>query len=674
MISASVLGNANIDDSSHNDWQNDAKVEFIQPNIIQPDSIKPINSVDFSNGDPFERLPWKAKEYYHFSKDQDLKELIRNFCSMQGIDVVLSDQISDVVNGKFSNISAKQFWKDITSAYGLVWFYDGGILYVYKSNEIISQVLQMSQAEMYTLAKVILQLNFVSSNFSFRPLEKAGILVVSGPPKIMSLIEELSRKVIVERVSDYFDIHSFPLKHAWAYDMEVNYRGGSMTIPGVASMLMEIIGSLPGAVGKNAALNISNDKLNEAIPLKDLHEPNNLEQQKGYKKDEDTLKSNSGDSSKSENSLNLGNIFITYDTRLNSVIVKAKPQDMKFIEKIVQQLDVDRCAIRIDVAVVDVSRSGAQKLGVALDVRLGQGPKNSVPKEEARGRKATYTQDWAATEGSPTALGISRILKHYSLDATLNILENVGDAKTLTRSSVITLDNIGAVIDRSSTQYVPVSGSKTQGLYDVTVSTKLRVVPHVVPGEFDENGAPKIKMLIEVTDGSFDQSPLQDAKSPATATNSVNTEASIYEGQNLFIGGYFHEMHTKSTKGVPFLKDLPLVGYLFKNDEGSTTVVERIYIISPTIIRQDVEQSKKLDRFFTNSQLSGKAIMDPQQFNLTENYKEPSFKNERKNKKSKKNVSGKNAAVEQNNHAEKLDTETPIDAESRSKSEESTNS
>lgn len=153
------------------------------------------------------------------------------------------------------------------------------------------------------------------------------------------------------------------------------------------------------------------------------------------------------------------------------------------------------------------------------------------------------------------------------------------------------------------------------------------MVPHIIPGEFDQNGSPKIKLLIEVTDGTFDKSPLSESTTPKTTTNTVNTEASIFEGQSLFIGGYFHENHSISSAGVPFLKDIPLLGYLFKRDTRNNDVVERIYIITPSIIPMNDSKRTKLKRFFTDGQLAGEPTLKPDEFILTHDYERPSFDN-----------------------------------------------
>jgi type II secretory pathway component GspD/PulD (secretin) len=55
-------------------------------------------------------IPFSESYYYHFSKDQKLGDLIQDFCSMQNVSVVISPNISDIVNGRFNKMSPSDFW------------------------------------------------------------------------------------------------------------------------------------------------------------------------------------------------------------------------------------------------------------------------------------------------------------------------------------------------------------------------------------------------------------------------------------------------------------------------------------------------------------------------------------------------------------------------------------
>ena len=59
-----------------NQKSENSKIQHEKPDILDPSKFIPISSVDFSNGDPYEKINFTDKEYYHFAKDQDLKELM----------------------------------------------------------------------------------------------------------------------------------------------------------------------------------------------------------------------------------------------------------------------------------------------------------------------------------------------------------------------------------------------------------------------------------------------------------------------------------------------------------------------------------------------------------------------------------------------------------------------
>ena len=70
-----------------------------------------------------------------------------------------------------------------------------------------------------------------------------------------------------------------------------------------------------------------------------------------------------------------------------------------------------------------------------------------------------------------------------------------------------------------------------------------------------------------------------------TDTSSIATQALVYEGQSILVGGYFTEGYADGDSGVPVLKDVPIVGHLFKNYSKKKTISERLFLITPKIIR-----------------------------------------------------------------------------------------
>ncbi|MDR3143456.1 MAG: hypothetical protein LBT57_01195 [Puniceicoccales bacterium] len=557
-------------------------------------------------------IPWPGGKYHHFSKNQDLAELLNDFCSTQGISVIVSPTIKETVNGRFNDIAPEQFWQDMVNAYSLIWFFDGSILYVYENKQIQTYVWSMTVDEMNTLCRVIDELGIASSHLSIRPLERAGILVISGPPRLIAVVGELSQKIVIERIDEVSDVKVFPLKYAWAYNMSITSKDGNIMIPGVATMLQQLLVSKQQG-GEGTAVpvfNLSSADKTKAQPHKELIE-GRVSGMKPSSSANDRTASHAAESTGGQN-IHVEDTLISFDARLNAVIVKGKKQNMPFFERVIQELDVPCKVIRIDVAIVDIDQKAAQEFGTDL-LEIYDRPKRRIFSFSPKGK----FQD-AGNLSSNLRLPLNSIFRKFNVETYLQALEESGNAQTLARPSVLTIDNIGATIDRSNTFYVKVSGTKTEGLYDVSASTKLRVVPHIIPGEFNEVGQAKIKLFVEVADGSVSQKTDINAGTPTTDSNMINTQAVLYEEQSLVIGGYFHEIHSTAEVGLPILSHIPVLGHLFKFQERGKEVRERIYVITPRIVDIDGDPDADTRRFFQKGNLRGAATLSSKAFGLSE--------------------------------------------------------
>jgi len=571
-----------------------------------------------AEGEPGESLvkkreiPWPSGNYYHFSKDQDLAELLNDFCSAQGISVIVSPTIKETVNGRFSDIAPAQFWQDMVNAYSLIWFFDGSILYVYENSQIQTHVWSMTVDEMNTLCRVIDELGIASSHLSLRRLDRAGILVASGPPRLIAVIGELSQKIVIERIDEVTDVRIFPLKHAWAYNMSITSKDGNIVVPGVATMLQQLlVARQQGGEGAAAVPVFRLDSVDrtKARPQKELNEGRISGTRPSPASDTGT---DSSPEAAGGQNIHVEDTLISFDARLNAVIIRGKKQNMSFFERIIRELDVPCRVIRIDVAMVDISQKAAQELGTELLKMYGK----LKTRQFSFSPKGEFKD--AASLTSNVRLPLNGVLKGFNVETYLQALEDSGNAQTLARPSILTLDNIGAIIDKSETFYVKVNGTKTEGLYDVTASTKLRVVPHIIPDEFSAAGEAKIKLFVEVADGAIAQKDEINGGAPKTDNNTINTQAVLYEGQSLVIGGYFHETHSTAEAGIPLLRRIPILGYLFKTEETRKEVRERIYVITPHIVDIDGDPDADTRRFFQKGNLRGTATLAPEAFALTE--------------------------------------------------------
>ena len=161
---------------------------------------------------------------------------------------------------------------------------------------------------------------------------------------------------------------------------------------------------------------------------------------------------------------------------------------------------------------------------------------------------------------------------------TCLVLEKRNHSKVLARPSVITMNNLTAVMDQSETYYLPVQGHEGGDLYSISGSIKLQVTPHLIV----QDGINQIQLILDIKDEQV--TPGSKESKDKVNSSSISTQAIVCEGQSVLIGGYFHESFVNGNGGIPILKELPIIGYAFKNTTRNKGTSERLFLITPRII------------------------------------------------------------------------------------------
>jgi type IV pilus assembly protein PilQ len=76
---------------------------------------------------------------------------------------------------------------------------------------------------------------------------------------------------------------------------------------------------------------------------------------------------------------------------------------------------------------------------------------------------------------------------------------------------------------------------------------------------------------------------------PSIDTREAQTEVLVKNGETLVIGGIYETENQETTKGIPWLMKIPILGWLFKNEETLNTKKELLIFITPTVIQKKAE-------------------------------------------------------------------------------------
>lgn len=270
---------------------------------------------------------------------------------------------------------------------------------------------------------------------------------------------------------------------------------------------------------------------------------------------------------------------ITQDVRTNRVIVKdiaPSVDDMKFLLK---NLDLPEKQVMIEARIVEASSDFTRDIGVqwGLHTDKSAGSTNVLGISNADsgfGGILTGTASSAGTFGPGLATGITfgKIISGGTLDLKLSAAATTGQVKIISTPKVVTLNNKAAKISQGQSipyQTTSAEGTKTEF---VEAALTLEVTPHI---SADGSVAMKIKAS---NNSAGTGSPPPINKKEAT------TELLVKNGETTVIGGIYVDSDTDSDQGVPFLKDIPLLGHLFKSSTKTKNKTELLIFITPKVI------------------------------------------------------------------------------------------
>jgi type III secretion protein C len=267
---------------------------------------------------------------------------------------------------------------------------------------------------------------------------------------------------------------------------------------------------------------------------------------------------------------------IQADSRLNALIIKDTPQRMAIYEELISLLDVPSKLVEIEAVIVDVNSTRVSELGIDWGARAGNvaggfGQPGLAP--DAMTSTFITGKNVNPTTVIPDAGSY--------LMARIKALEGDGDARVVSRPSVLTIDNLGALLDLSDTLYIRTTGERVASVVPVTVGTTLRVTPHII----NTNGLNSIHLVVDIEDGAIQDDRKFDGL-PTVRRSTIGTQAVMGEKESLLIGGLNSESNLRQNNSVPGISKWPLIGFFFKKRSSTMEKRERLFLITPKIISE----------------------------------------------------------------------------------------
>jgi type IV pilus assembly protein PilQ len=296
---------------------------------------------------------------------------------------------------------------------------------------------------------------------------------------------------------------------------------------------------------------------------------------------------------------------LSVDERTNTLLVQDTSDKLSDIRRLVQILDVPVKQVLIEARIVIVSDTFERDLGARFGVSAASsltGSANSLLAISgnnqatnsilAGGKPATTTLPATTLDNryqvnTPAAntngsFGVSLLAGSYLVDLELSAAQNEGKSETISSPRIITANQKQATIMQGVEipyQESASSGATTTQFKDAVL--KLKVTPLITPDN-------RVILDLDVSDDSVGQqvTSATGGSVPSIDTREIITQVLVNDGQTVVLGGILDTTKSRSANKVPFLADIPVLGYLFRSTTDINNKTELLIFITPKILRE----------------------------------------------------------------------------------------
>jgi len=256
----------------------------------------------------------------------------------------------------------------------------------------------------------------------------------------------------------------------------------------------------------------------------------------------------------------------------NSLIIQATAADYAYISETIRKMDVLPRQVLIDAKIFEVDLNDSLNFGVSAALR-------------AKTEGAHLTTGELTTDGLLTASTFIPIGGARELFLALEALSLKTKVRVLEAPSVLALDGqqaqitVGAEYPYPGTSFTPSVGGSTTSVQYRDTGISLLVLPRI-----SASGNVTMDLMQEVS-AAGGSVPIGEGDAPSFNKASVQTTLTVKDGETVAIAGLIRDSDDFTRTGIPFLSEIPLLGYLFGQTTKSGRRSELIIMITPHVIR-----------------------------------------------------------------------------------------
>jgi type IV pilus assembly protein PilQ len=283
-------------------------------------------------------------------------------------------------------------------------------------------------------------------------------------------------------------------------------------------------------------------------------------------------------------------VALVIDERSNTMMVRDIKQSVDDVTALIAKLDTRTPQVLIESNLIETTPSFARSLGLRFRFSTPGGTTIS----SAAGAPEPYTAFTPLFPNTPIGLGGSvSVIQNAvggirDLASTLEAAEREGNIRIMSRPSVVTLNNVASTIRSerilrillpASTNIATGTGSSAAGSAVATEKVPVGIILTVTP-QVSSDGY--VLMNINVKSSTLGAQS-QGSVIPDELNREAVANVLVKDGETIVLGGILKDTSQDSESGVPYLKDVPVLGWLFKNQRVQKDFEELMVFITPRL-------------------------------------------------------------------------------------------
>ena len=277
---------------------------------------------------------------------------------------------------------------------------------------------------------------------------------------------------------------------------------------------------------------------------------------------------------------NLGDASI--DERTNKIVVKDTPVKLEEIASVLKEIDQKDLQVLIEAKILEVNLSDRFQMGIDWDY--------FVTKYVSFRRELSLDLSKSGVLKVGTMTGGTTAGAEDEYSAFLELLSTIGDVNTLSAPKITAVNNQESKIligtrEPYATKSVVSSDEATTTAEEVTfvdVGVKLYVTPTI-----NEEGFVTMKIRPEVSSTGTPYTTAEGNQIPVVSTTEAETTVLVKDGNSIIIAGLIKDKQDKTTKRIPFLSNIPVLGKMFQSIDDTKTKKEVVILLTPHVITGD---------------------------------------------------------------------------------------